>query len=61
MTKELEVEMMRLDGVIREYEKALEGVKGWKGKMVCDGKISWALVEAAGEVSRCHSLSRELA
>lgn len=48
---ELREEIERLGGEVREYEKALEEIREREGKVVADGKVSWALIEAAGEVS----------
>ncbi|ORY63811.1 peptidase M24, structural domain-containing protein [Leucosporidium creatinivorum] len=47
--EEVRKEVERLGGEIREYEKVLEGMREREGKVVTDGKVSWALIEAAGE------------
>jgi Xaa-Pro aminopeptidase len=57
---EVRGEIERLGGEIREYEKALEGFIEREGKVVTDGKVSWALIEAAGEVSFFPYLSPSL-
>lgn len=51
----LSEEVKRLGGEIKSYGHVLKGVNEWtegekKGRIVCDGKVSWALVQAAGEV-----------
>jgi hypothetical protein len=56
VSKEVRDAMEEMGGKIEAYDKVFEGVKG-AGKVMCDGRISWALVEAVGEVSESrHSL-----